>query len=107
MILPHCVHYHIAGASNGSSGKAPSPMVREAAVEGDLPWGQRQAQPPKSPISIQPLDTTTSLPTKMANLDLTSIYPADGSERGTKDESSLQAYQPGREGQPSWHPCPR
>lgn len=51
---------------------------------------QALRQLPKSHISIQPLDTTISLPAKMANLDLTSIYPPEG---------SLQAYQPTREGE--------
>lgn len=78
-LLHHLSTFCAAGGSNGSGAKPHSPQ-------------------PKSPIKIQPLDTTTSLPTKMANLDLASIYPADGSERDTEDESSLQAYQPGREG---------
>jgi hypothetical protein len=83
----------LAEASSDSSPKqvASRSGSREAAT---LP----QRQPPKSPISIQPLDTTISLPAKMANLDLAAIYQAEGSERGT-DDGSLQAYQPTREGE--------
>ena len=57
-----------------------------------------QREPPKkSPLNIQPLDTSVSLPPKIAKLGL-----GPSSENGGYDselqEGTLQAYQPIREG---------
>lgn len=64
-----------------------------------------EPQPPKkSPLNIQPLDTSVSLPPKIAKLGLNS--PSEnGGDDSERQEGTLQAYQPIREGTPSETLC--
>ena len=83
-----------AEASNASASPKRGPSL--------LGYDPLEPEPPKkSPLNIQPLDTSVSLPPKIAKLGLGP--PSDnGGFDSERQEGTLQAYQPTREGA-VWH----
>lgn len=77
-------------ASNASASPKRDPTL--------LGYEPLEPQPPKkSPLNIQPLDTSVSLPPKIAKLGLGSPSENEGYD-SERQEGTLQAYQPVREG---------